>query len=112
MCDKRYPSGSATDDAGRTFAEDFRLENEDTGAALPGAGQQTGFDTGVIEKGVTVPAVLGGDLRQQQAAVEALLHDQPMTPNLNGVDRLELTLRSEHGNLERDIGHPLGLERT
>src|SRR4030095_5644508 len=57
---------------------------------------------------VAVPAVLGGDLRQQQTAVEALLHDQPMTPNLNGVDRLELTLRGEHGDLERDIGQLLG----
>ena len=56
------------------LTEDLGTENIDFSILrFPGISWQTSLDTGLLEKGLSVPVVLDCHLRQQNATVKALL---------------------------------------
>jgi hypothetical protein len=81
----------------------LRLEDLNLHAATPGISRQPGFQAGVLEERLAVPAVLAGDLRQQKAASATLLHDQAVAPDFDFFDGADWTLRRQHGNLDGDM---------
>src|SRR5258708_35346801 len=59
--------------------EDFGGEGFDRSSRFPGMRRQAGLAAGLFEEGDAVPAVLGGDLRQQQSALSGMGDDQSVT---------------------------------
>ena len=63
------------------LAEHRRREREDLASGLPPrARRQAGLATGLVEEPFAVPAALGRDLRQQQAAAPSQRMTRPWTP--------------------------------
>ena len=75
----------------------------------PGVQRQAGFAACLLQKGLPVPAVLDGNLGQQQAAASAQRDDQAMTSDFNSVGmnrkQRESTLR-ETSSLGASSGSP------
>ena len=70
--------------SGLSVAEDLGLESLDRSAGrLPGIPRQAGLVAGMLEKRRAVPAVLGCDLGQQQAAPVAVADDQAVTADFD-----------------------------
>jgi hypothetical protein len=67
--------------------KDQSREHEDVGiVVLPGLGREAGLDTGLLDEGVAVPALLDRHLRQQQALDISLLNNQSVFTDLDLFD--------------------------
>ena len=70
---------------------------------LPGIARQTGFDTGVLKKRLAVPAILRGDLRQEQTLAAAVLDDESVASNFDLSDRCDFTGRCQHQDFDLEV---------
>src|SRR5262245_1924628 len=86
----------------RSLSEHLGLEHEDPRAAAPGISGESGFQAGVIEEGIAVPALLGRHLRKEQATTAALLDDESVPPDFDLINRLDFALRGEHRDFDVD----------
>src|SRR5690348_3431401 len=66
-----------------SVSEHFGCEGLDEGAMAPGVGRESGLEADLFQEGFAVPAVLGGDLRQQQTAAGAVGDDQAVASDFN-----------------------------
>jgi hypothetical protein len=66
-----------------SFGEDLGSERLNPCFVAPSIGGQTGLETGLFKELLAVPVPLSGNLRQQEATVEATRDEQPVATHFN-----------------------------
>ena len=89
------------------LAEHFGLEPPHARAFLPRIRGKTGLPAGRGHERLAIPVPLHRDLRQQQAAMPALLDDEPVPADFDLVGGRDQFERSKDGDFDVDLGELL-----